>query len=67
MLLPRWGEFCCVGAVPRAVPMADGVCSFRGQVGALREIGSVRAWVVNALINLPLKRYGCSMCRYAPL
>ena len=36
MLLPRWGEFCCVGALPRTVPTTDGFCSFRGQVGALR-------------------------------
>ena len=36
MLLARWGELCCVGAVPRAVPWLMGFCSFRGQVGALR-------------------------------
>lgn len=41
-----------MGAVPRAVPMADGIYPFRALVGALREIGSVRAWVVNALIKL---------------
>ena len=34
MLLAHHGEFCCVGAVPRAVPSADGVCHFRAQYGA---------------------------------
>lgn len=29
MLLARWGEFCCMGELPRAVPSADGVCTFR--------------------------------------
>ena len=33
MLLPRWGEFCCVGALPRAVSTADGGCPFRAQIG----------------------------------
>ena len=27
--------FCA--SLPRAVPMADGVCPFRGQIGVLRE------------------------------
>ena len=34
MLLTRWGEFYCVGAVPRAVPTAEGVCPCRAQYGA---------------------------------
>ena len=42
MLLARWGEFCCVGALPRAVPSADGVCPFRGQGVRSGEIGNVR-------------------------
>ena len=58
MLLPRWGEFCSVGAVTRAVPMADGVCPFRGQGVRSGEIGNGMVWGVNALINLSLKRYG---------
>jgi hypothetical protein len=37
MLLPRWGEFMLWVLMPRAVPSADGVCPFRGQVGALLE------------------------------
>jgi hypothetical protein len=34
MLLARWGEFCCMGELPRAVPTADGFCPFRAQYGA---------------------------------
>ena len=31
-----WRVLLCA-ALPRAVPMADGVCPFRAQVGAKRE------------------------------
>jgi hypothetical protein len=37
MLLPCHGEFMLWVLMPRAVPMAEGVCSFRGQMGVLRE------------------------------
>ena len=36
MLLPRWGEFMLCAALPRAVPTADGVCTFRAQISAKR-------------------------------
>ena len=42
MLLARWGELCCVGAVPRTVPTADGVCTFRRSMERGVEIGNVR-------------------------
>ena len=42
MLLARWGEFCSVGAVPRAVPMADGVLQFQRADGcAAGRVGMV--------------------------
>jgi len=34
MLLPRWGEFMLWVLMPRALPSADGVCTFRAQYGA---------------------------------
>ena len=37
MLLPYHGEFCCVGALPRAVPTAGEFYPFRAQYGAWSE------------------------------
>ena len=42
MLLPRWGEFMLWVLMPRAVPTADGVCTFRRSMERGVEIGNVR-------------------------